>query len=185
VEPVEAMPRLLIFGAGHVGRATAKIAALAGFRVTVIDDREELASDARFPDARLVSTTPRDARTELAPTEHDFLLVATHDHRLDEEALDTYARLPHRYLGVIGSRRKVLRILQRIAARGALPPLSRVYAPVGLDLGAVSPEEIAVSVVAELVAIRHDKAGLAHLRCLDDPAIAKQLADVDASAGDD
>jgi xanthine dehydrogenase accessory factor len=102
-------------------------------------------------------------------------LVVTHDHRLDEEALDTYARLPHRYLGMIGSRRKVFRILQRIAQRRGLPALERVYAPVGLDIGAVTPEEIAVSIVAELVALKHGKHA-AHLRAIDDPRVQRVLA---------
>jgi xanthine dehydrogenase accessory factor len=176
VEPVEAAPRLVIFGAGHVGKATAAVATLLGFRVVVVDDREELNDEARFPGARRISRTPREARDDVAPTEHDFLLVTTHDHRLDEEALDTYARLPHRYIGLIGSRRKIYKILQRIEARAGLPPLGRVYAPVGLALGAVTPEEIAVAIGAELVALRHSQEGLAHMRCLDDPQLARLIA---------
>lgn len=176
VEPIEGAPRLVVFGAGHVSKATAALARTVGFAVTVVDDREELNDEARFPGCTRVLAEPREARQRIAPTEHDWLLVVTHDHRLDEEALDTYAALPHAYLGVIGSRRKIVRILQRIRARrGALPPLDRVYAPVGLRIGAVSPEEIAVSIVAELVAIRHgERAG--HLRALEDPAIQRALA---------
>jgi len=156
---VEGRPGLSPFGAGHAARAGAALAPSIGFVVTVVDDREELNDDARFPRATRILAEPKDARAELAPTERDWMLVLTHDHRLDEEALDTYARGPHAYLGMIGSRRKVLRVLQRIEARGALPPLERVYAPVGLDLGAVSPEEIAISIAAELVAVRHGRGG--------------------------
>lgn len=159
VERVEGQPRLILFGAGHVARAVAAIAPSLGFAVTVVDDREDLNDEARFPAATRILAEPRDAQTTLAPTDRDWMLVLTHDHRLDEEALDTYARGPHAYLGMIGSRRKVLRVLQRIEARGALPPLERVYAPVGLDLGAVSPEEIAISIAAELVAVRHGRGG--------------------------
>lgn len=155
VERIEGTSRLVIFGAGHVSQALARLAPSLGFAVTVVDDREELNTAERFPDATRVLAEPRDARASLSIDEHDWLLVVTHDHRLDEEALDTYARGPHAYLGMIGSRRKVRRVLDRIRARGPLPPLERVYAPVGLALGAVSPEEIAISIAAELVAVRH------------------------------
>ncbi len=172
VEPVEGMPRLYLFGAGHVAKPTAELARSIGFRVVVIDDREELNTEARFPECERILAEPKEAA--LAPTDRDWLLVMTHDHRLDVEALDVYARLPHAYLGVIGSRRKVYRILQRIAAKHGLPALAKVYAPVGLDIGAVSPEEIAVSIAAELVALRHGKSA-GHMRAMDDPALAKVL----------
>lgn len=174
VEPVEAEQRLLLFGAGHVGRATASMARQCGFAVTVVDDREELNTEERFPGCAHLLREPASAARELEPTEDDWIVVVTYDHRLDEEALDTFARLPHRYLGLIGSRRKVFRILQRIAARHGLPPLERVYAPVGLDIGAVRPEEIAVSIVAELIALRHGHGG-SHLRAVDDPRLRKVL----------
>jgi xanthine dehydrogenase accessory factor len=174
VEPIEGTPRLVIFGAGHVGRATAAMARGVGFSVTIVDDREELSSEERFPGCTRILAEPHEAREEVAPTAHDWLLVVTHDHRLDEEALDTYARLPHAYLGMIGSRRKIVRILQRIRGKRALPPLEKVYAPVGLDLGAVTPEEIAVSIVAELVALRHGRAA-AHMRAIDDPGIRRAV----------
>ena len=170
VEPIEGTPRLVLFGAGHVARAVAAIAPSIGFSVTVVDDREELNDAVRFPNATRVLAEPREARDELAITDRDWLLVVTHDHRLDEEALDTFGRGPHAYLGMIGSRRKVKKVLDRIAARGPLPPLERVYAPVGLSLGAVSPEEIAISIVAELVAVRHGLAGK--------PAVGAHLRDV-------
>ncbi|MCC6876414.1 MAG: XdhC family protein [Sandaracinaceae bacterium] len=174
VEPIEGRPRLLVFGAGHVARPTAAIAVSLGYRVVVVDDREDLNTQDRFPGCERILAEPSEAAAILAPTERDYLVVVTHDHRLDEEALDTYARLPHAYLGVIGSRRKIYRILQRIQVRRGLPSLDRVYAPVGLDLGAVGPEEIAVSIAAELVALRHGKPAT-HLRAIDDPALAKVL----------
>lgn len=192
VEPIEGSPRLVIFGAGHVGKATAAIARSVGFAITIVDDREELNSEERFPGATRVLAEPREAREKVAPRARDWLLVTTHDHRLDEEALETYASLPHAYLGMIGSRRKIVRILQRIRARrmarpaggSALPPLERVYAPVGLDLGAVSPEEIAVSIVAELIALRHGHRG-SHLRAIDDPAIRRAIEGADLAPDDD
>jgi len=175
IEPIEAQPRLVVFGAGHVAQPTAALALAAGFAVTVVDDREELNTEARFPGCARILAEPAESAREVAPTAHDFLLVVTHDHRLDEEALDVFARHPHRYLGLIGSRRKVIRILQRLQARAGLPALERVYAPVGLDLGAVTPAEIAVSIVAELVAVRRGKAAN-HLRALGDSRLMKALA---------
>src|SRR5690606_36719917 len=95
--------------------------------------------------------------------------------RLDEEALVTYARLAHAYVGVIGCRRKIYRILQRIAARRGVPALDRVYAPIGLDLGAVTPEDTVVSTTGWLVAPRHGTPA-SHMRAIDDPALARVLA---------
>lgn len=174
VEPVEGRPRLVVFGAGHVGKACAQLATTLGFRVVVVDDREDLNSEARFPGCERLLLEPSESADDLAPTERDWFLIVTHDHRLDEEALDVFARLPHAYLGLIGSRRKVYRIFARIQARRGLPDLSRVYAPVGLDIGAVSPEEIAVSIASELIALRHGHVG-AHMRAVDDPALGKVL----------
>ena len=175
VEPIEGRARLVIFGAGHVGRAVAQLALTLGFRVLVVDDRDELNTEARFEGCERLLLEPEEAASAIAPTERDWLLVVTHDHQLDEQALDVFARLPHRYLGMIGSRRKIYRVLSRIQARRGLPDLSRVYAPVGLGIGAVSPEEIAVSIASELIALRHGHPG-PHLRALDDPALAKVLA---------
>jgi len=175
VEAIESAPRLILFGAGHVALPTAVAARSIGFRVTVVDDREELNTEARFPSCERILMEPNDAANTLQPSPSDWLLIVTHDHQIDEEALDTYARLPHRYLGLIGSRRKVFRILQRIQARKGLPPLDRVYAPVGLHLGAVSPEEIAISVTAELVALRHGQP-VNHMRAVDDPALRRVLS---------
>jgi len=174
VEPIEGRPRLVIFGAGHVALPTASFARACGFDVWVVDDREELNTETRFPDCTRVLAEPTAAVARVAPRDDDWLFVVTHDHALDEEALDVFARLPHRYLGLIGSRRKIFRILHRLHVRGPLPPLDRVYAPVGLDLGAVTPEEIAISVTAELVALRHGRPAR-HLRAVDDPRLRRVL----------
>lgn len=174
VEPIEASPRLFVFGAGHVARPTAALARTVGFSVTVIDDREDLNTEDRFPGCKRILLEPAEATEGLGLTDRDWVLVLTRDHRMDEEALDACARRPHRYVGMIGSRRKVFRIVQRIQARRGLPPLDRVHAPVGLDLGAVTPEEIAVSIVAELVALRHGRTGT-HMRAVDSPGLRKVL----------
>jgi xanthine dehydrogenase accessory factor len=174
VEPIESIPRLFIFGAGHVAAPTATLARSVGFAVTIIDDREELNTEARFAGCARLLAEPQEALEQIELTERDWVLVVTHDHRLDEEALEACAWLPHRYIGMIGSRRKVARVLERIVARRGVPPLDRVYAPVGVAIGAVSPEEIAVSIVAELVALRHG-AETHHMRVLDHPVIRRKV----------
>ena len=174
VEPIESRPRMIVFGAGHVAHALAPLAATLGFRVTVVDDREELNTAERFGDCERVLAEPAEAAELIETTEADWLIVVTHDHRLDEEAIDAFAPRPHRYLGAIGSRRKIYRILQRIHARRGAIPMDRLYAPIGLDLGAIGPEEIAVSIAAELVALRHGKPA-AHMRAIDDPQLQKVL----------
>ena len=175
VERLESEERLILFGAGHVAEATARAARQLGFAVTVVDARDELNTEARFPGCERLLADAAEAVPRLRPSASDWVIVVTHDHALDEEALETYLPLPHRYLGMIGSLRKVYRVLGRIAARGPLPSLENLYAPIGLDLGAVSPDEIAVSIVAELVALRHGRPA-AHMRAMDDPRLAKVLA---------
>ena len=183
-EPIEATPRLFLLGAGHVAKATAPLARSIGFEVTVVDEREELASEERFPGCRLelIDAGALLRRTELG--ERDWLLIATHDHGLDEEVLELAMKQRPRYIGLVGSRRKVFRVVQRIAQRHRRAPqasgpiaeldLTRVYAPVGADLGAVGPEEIAVSIAGELIALRHGKP-IAHLRAVDDARLHKLL----------
>lgn len=155
--------RLIIFGAGHVAKPTADMAKAAGFSVVVVDDREELNSEERFADCQRISAEPSEAAEIIATTPSDYLLVVTHDHRLDEEAIRTFCTRPHRYLGLIGSKRKVLKVKERVSARGHVIDEARFYAPVGVDVGAETPEEIAISIVAELIAVRHGQP-TAHMR---------------------
>lgn len=161
VERIEGRPALVLFGAGHVAQPTAALAQRVGFEVTVVDDREELLTAERFPDAHRVLADPAEAIAagllRFGPT--TYVVICTHDHRLDEEALAACLDRPRRYLGMIGSRRKVLQIARRIRQRRPDAPLEGVHAPIGLDLGAETPDEIAVSIVAELVAARHGASG--------------------------
>jgi len=163
VEPIEKRPTLLLFGAGHVALPTARLAHELGFDVTVIDAREELNNEDRFPNARRVLMEPVEAiHARQLPFGPDaFVVITTHDHRLDEDALETCLPLPRRYLGMIGSKRKVVRIFERIMARNAEAAMADVRAPIGLDLGAHTPVEIALSIVSELVAIRRKGSGKA------------------------
>ena len=156
IEPVRAVEDLVIHGAGHVGRATARAAAQLGFRVTVVDGREDFAVPEHFPEGVvLVEADPLTAlpRLPLGPRAHH--LVVTHDHSLDQDLVERLLPLDLAWLGLIGSRAKVARFLLRLRAGGMDPALfSRLKAPVGLDLGAETPEEIAVSIVAELIRLR-------------------------------
>jgi xanthine dehydrogenase accessory factor len=162
IEAIEGAPRMIVFGAGHVAAASVPLLTRIGFRVTVVDEREALCSAERFPDAERMTCAPDEALQQLALDERDFVLIVTQDHREDERALERVLALPHRYVGMIGSRRKVLRVLERITARRGALDVSRLFAPVGLDLGAVGPHEIAVSIAAQLVALRRARSA-AHL----------------------
>ncbi len=161
IEPVEASPDVYIFGAGHVGHALAQMAHATGFRVHVIDDREKFASADRFSDG--IDVVVDDIPSWLAghplpPTA--YAVVVTRGHRHDLDALRALAPGPTRYVGLIGSRAKVKRIYDALVEEGIDPAhLTRVHAPIGLDIGAVTPQEIAVSILAELVAVKHGKAG--------------------------
>ena len=171
VEPVCAAPRLVIFGAGHVALPTAALARSVGFEVIVVDERDELNVESRFPGCRRELLDVSAALRLLAPGGRDYLLIVTHDHQLDGEALRLALRSDARYIGLVGSRRKVLRLVERVVARDGPTELRRLFAPVGLALGAVTPAEIAVSIVAELVAVRHEVQSTGHLRASSDPRL--------------
>lgn len=156
VEPVVPPATLYIFGAGHVALSLYKVARLAGFEVTVVDDRESYANRERFPEARDIFADDFErAMQQLAPGETAYMVIVTRGHRDDMRVLRWAVQQPARYLGMIGSRRKVVAIYKELEKEG-LPreQLLRVHAPVGLDIGAITPEEIAVAIVAELIAIR-------------------------------
>jgi xanthine dehydrogenase accessory factor len=159
IEPIEPSPELYVVGAGHVGFHLARLAHEVGFRVHVVDDREKFASAERFPDASevVVEDIPTWLnRTSLPP--HAYVVIVTRGHTNDLDALRALAPRDLRYLGLIGSRAKVARIYDQLQIE-SMPPdlLSRVHAPIGLDIGAVTPQEIAVSILAELIAVKHGK----------------------------
>jgi xanthine dehydrogenase accessory factor len=162
IEPIEPSPTVYIFGAGHVGQYVGRVAHEAGFRVHVVDDREKFANRERFPDAAeiVVDDIPDWLAKTALPTS-SYAVIVTRGHRHDLDALRALAIKNLRYLGLIGSRAKVKRIYDVLAEDGtvAIEQLERVHAPIGLDIGAVTPQEIAVSIVAELIAVRRGKAG--------------------------
>lgn len=153
LEPLIAAPPLLIFGAGHVGMALCAAASQAHFAVHVIDERASMITGDRFADATALHDLYDDADLPFAP--NAFVLVATHDHALDQQLLEKALRRQHRWVGVIGSRRKAELTRQRLAHKGFDEALIRsVRCPIGLAIGAETPQEIAVSVLAELIAVR-------------------------------
>lgn len=175
IEPIEGAPRLSLLGAGHVAHALAPLAHALGFLLRVVDEREELNTEARFPNATRVLLDPAEWLKHTSVSERDWLLIASHDHALDERLLELSLLRTPRYVGLVGSKRKVFRLLERISRRRGALSLARLYAPVGVALGGVGPHEIAVSIAAELVALRRNTPA-AHLRVMDDPRLAKLLA---------
>jgi xanthine dehydrogenase accessory factor len=163
VEPILPQPILYLFGGGHVSLALAKAAIAAGFGVSVVDDRETFANLQRFPMAQEVFTSFEDAFAKIQPNASSYFVIVTRGHKEDMRVLAWAVRTTARYVGMIGSRRKVLSVYKALELEGYRPEeMERVYAPMGLDIGALSPEEIAVSIVAELIAVRRNAASGAH-----------------------
>ena len=156
IEPQRPRDHLLIFGAGHVGLAAARQAELLGFRLTVVDDREEWNTIERFPTAERVVLDPRSFCRAVEPGPYTWVLVTTHEHALDQDLVELL--LPHDFawLGLIGSKTKVTRFFLRLRAAGMDPArFERLHSPVGIDIGAETPAEIAVSIAAQWVAVRN------------------------------
>jgi xanthine dehydrogenase accessory factor len=155
VDPLLPDPPLYIIGAGHVGFHLGKNAVEAGFRLTVVDDREKFANPDRFPSAAIVVDSIPEwlHRADIPPTA--FVVVVTRGHNEHLDGMRALAARDLRYLGLIGSRAKVARISSALIDEG-LPPecLERIHAPIGFDIGAVTPAEIAISILAELIAVR-------------------------------
>jgi xanthine dehydrogenase accessory factor len=153
IQPIVGIQPLIICGGGHVGRCLSKIAAASGFTVTVIDDREEYAMPGRFPEAAwTLAKTWDKAFSGIAVKPSTSIVIVTHGHESDKEVLRLAVNTPARYIGMIGSVRKVAATYDNLKKEGVPPEaFQRVHAPIGLDIGAVTAEEIAVSIVAELI----------------------------------
>ena len=156
IEPVLPTPLLYIFGAGHVSLELYKAARNAGFEVIVTDDRDVYANKERFPDAREIIADDFDkALAGLRPAESAYIVIATRGHRDDMRVLRWAVGTPARYIGMIGSKRKAITVYRELVKEGLKPELfDRVHSPVGLDIGAVTPEEIAISIMGELIGVR-------------------------------
>jgi xanthine dehydrogenase accessory factor len=158
LEVVDVAPRLWVFGAGYIAKPLAAMAAGCGFEVTVVDGRAEWATPERFPTATVVAQDPEDFARALDSAATDCAIITTHDHAVDQRLVQVLLRKPLRFLGMLGSTAKQRKFALRLRARGfSDAEIARLHAPVGLAIGADTPEEIAVSVMAQLVAVRRGR----------------------------
>jgi xanthine dehydrogenase accessory factor len=156
IEPILPIASLYILGAGHVAHSVHKVARLAGFETVIIDDREAYANRERFPDAReVIAEDFERAMAKVDPDENSYVVIVTRGHRDDMRCLRWAADTRARYIGMIGSKRKVISVYSELEKDGVpREKLERVNAPIGLEIGAITPEEIAVAIVAEMIAVR-------------------------------
>lgn len=156
IEPLLPHPRAFIFGAGHISKSLCQVAGQAGFATVVVDDRESFANRERFPQAGEVYAEEYEAVfPKLAVNSSSYLIIVTRGHRDDMRVLRWAVATPARYIAMIGSKRKTIAVVKELEKEGfAREAFERLYAPMGLDIGAITPEEIAVAVVAEMIAVR-------------------------------
>ena len=162
IEAYTTPPQLVLCGGGHVSKAIAPLAKSVGFRVFITDDREEFANTGRFPEAdMLVVAKPEDALTRLPINPNTFIVIATRGHRYDNMALAAAAKTPAKYVGLLGSKRKTILIYEDLIRSGLpMERIKEIRSPVGLDIHARTPEEIAVSIVAEVLMFQLGGSGL-------------------------
>jgi xanthine dehydrogenase accessory factor len=156
VEPVIPQPRAFIFGGGHVSKGISKIATLAGFSTSIIDNREAFANAERFPEAEATYAEEyEDVFPKLPVNSSSYVIIVTRGHRDDMRVLRWAVNTPAKYIAMIGSKRKTIAVVHELEKDG-IPreAFERVFAPMGLEIGAEMPEEIAISVVAEMIAVR-------------------------------
>jgi len=160
LEPLEPAATVIICGGGHVGQALAPAALAAGFRVVVIDDREEFADPQRFPGATVVLAPFAGALARVRAAEHAYVVIVTRGHVHDIDVLRQALRTPARYVGLMASRGKRARIWSALQEAGfGEDDFARVHSPIGLEIGAETPSELAVSIVAQLIQVRAGAAG--------------------------
>jgi xanthine dehydrogenase accessory factor len=161
LEPILTGPKVFLFGGGHVSLPVARLSKMAGFRVAVIDDRPEFANRERFPEAEeVIADEFSSALKKLKPDRESYLVILTRGHACDQEVLEWALGTEARYVGMIGSRKKVQTVFSNLKEKGvSAEKLNSVHSPIGMDIGAQTPEEIAVSIVAELIRERRKGKG--------------------------
>jgi xanthine dehydrogenase accessory factor len=162
LEPLLPAPQLIIFGAGHIGSALSQIGKMLDFNVTVIDNRPDFANAKRLPWADTVLAEDyAKVLGDLSYSDGTYMIIVTHKHAHDFEILEQLINKPFRYLGMIGSRTKVATVFQQLRDRGiAEEVIKKIHSPIGISIGANTPAEIAISIAAELVAVRNGASGL-------------------------
>lgn len=161
VEPILATPTSYIFGAGHISKFISKISTLAGFNAVIIDNRPQYANPERFPEAlEIYSESFEVAFEKIVPNEFSYIVIVTRGHLEDQNVLRWAVNTNARFIGMIGSKFKKRALFQNLRDDGVPQErLDRVYSPVGIDIGAILPEEIAVSIVAQMIAVRRARPG--------------------------
>jgi len=156
IDILQPKEEILIFGAGHIAVYISKLAKIVGFRVTIIDDRKEFANKARFPEAdKIIVESIDKALQHVKITPTTYIVIVTRGHLQDQEVLALVIESDAAYLGMIGSRKKNATVFQNLEEQGiSAEKLIKVHAPIGIDIGAQTPEEIAVSIIAEIIQSR-------------------------------
>ncbi len=158
VEPVMPQPRAFIFGAGHISKSLSKIASMAGFATVIVDNRESFANRERFPEAdEIFAEEYEEVFPKLIINQTSYIVIVTRGHRDDMRVLRSAIDTSARYISMIGSKRKVIGVVKELEKEGVSRDcFDRIFAPMGFDIGAITPEEIAISVVAEMIAVRRE-----------------------------
>jgi xanthine dehydrogenase accessory factor len=159
IEPIVPTPRVFIFGGGHISLFVSKMSHMIGFQVVVIDDRPQFANKERFPEAEeVIAEEFPFALPKLPVNQSAYLVIVTRGHAYDQEVLEWALNKEVKYIGMIGSRKKIQTVYHNLKEKGfTLDQLQRVHAPIGLNIGALTPEEIAVSIVAEMIKVRRER----------------------------
>ena len=159
IDILQPKEEVLIFGAGHIAVCVSNLAKMVGFKVTIIDDRKEFANQDRFPEAdEIIVEEIEDALSHLNITPSTYIIVLTRGHLKDEEVLTSVIRSGAAYIGMIGSRKKNTTVFQHLIKKGiSQEELNKVHAPIGIDIGAQTPEEIAVSIIAQIIQYKENK----------------------------
>ena len=158
IDPIIPIPTAFIFGGGHISLFVSKISAMSGFHIAVIDDRAEFASKERFPEAeQVIAEKFSIVFPQLKISRSSYLVIVTRGHAGDQEVLEWALSTEAKYIGMIGSKKKIGTIYRNLEEKGiAREKLRRVHAPIGLDIGALTPEEIAVSIVGQMIQARRE-----------------------------
>jgi xanthine dehydrogenase accessory factor len=156
IEPITSLPVLFIFGGGHISLSLARIGKMVDFRVVVIDDRPEFANAERFPEAdETIADDMASAMRCLDINGSSYIVIVTRGHQNDTQVLEWAVTTPAAYVGMIGSKRKIHAVFSHLKTKGVTEEqLGRVHSPIGLSIGAETPEEIAVSIMAEMIQVR-------------------------------
>jgi xanthine dehydrogenase accessory factor len=159
IDILQPKEEVLIFGAGHIAVCVSKLAKMVGFKVTIIDDRKEFANQDRFPEAdEIIAEDTEKALRHFNIISSTYIIVVTRGHLKDEEVLTSVIRSGAAYIGMIGSRNKNATVFKQLTKKGiSQGELNKVHAPIGIDIGAQTPEEIAVSIMAEIIQVRREK----------------------------